>query len=962
MPFTTPPVSPTLRIRVFLALPDDITDERALALRVLERLPYDESLLDRIVLETVTWDKPRADTPVPSTTPPEEAISQQRPKPSECDIVIAIFWSRMGTPLPPGYTKPDGSTYLSGTEWEYFDAVHGSHQAGRPIILLYRRTEAPCIALDDPLFQEKELQWQSVQTFFASLTNPEKPMPPEIHEYAAPDAFESILTWHLRESVQMLLSDHASDSSIMAPGLRRERPHWRGSPFPGLRALSKQDAAIYFGRGKETEELIHSLAAGTRFIAVVGTYGTGKSSLVAAGILPQLRDNAISGSRDWIQVQFTPGGLGPNPYLALAAGFKPVLNRHNRTLHEQAHIFETDPDALKELVGMMLRDQPKWSELLCFVDQLEELFTVVDEKHRTGFSRLLARAANLPGIRIVATLRADFYQNCVEQQVLAELLRNGSYPLAAPGIDALYEMITRPASRVGLCFEEQLVEHILEDTGTEPGALPLMAFALEKLYEKRNEGELTQSAYDTFGGVRGAISQYAEDTFLTLDRHIQTTLESVFHELVEVDPTEGGWVATRRRVLQDKVAPTPESQALVSAFLKARLLVQDRGPENKPVVEIAHEALLHNWPRLVEWIQKTGGSLTMLPRLPPGNRDSVTQVPDTAPHWLQQRLRLAEDTLERLKADVNESAHALLTADHDTTWRQTTMVVMGIVLFLVFTGFSVFTYTVADGNPKYAAGMLWERVLYEMGASGLKNWEPRMVHIPPKGLPMPFPMGSQEGNKDEQPVHSVQITRPFAIGKYEVTFEEYQYFTDKTGSLLPGDRGWGHGRQPVIAISWEQAQRYITWLSVVTGKTYRLPTESEWEYAARAGTDTRFWWGDDINQNGKIWANCDGCGSQWDNLQTAPVGSFEENPFGLHDTAGNVWEWVQDCWHRDYHKSPPTNGAAWTEKADGDCKRRVLRGGSWYDFPRFLRPANRSSYGIGIRNHALGFRVALDLY
>jgi hypothetical protein len=409
--------APLLRIRVFLASPGDVTDERALALRALERLPYDVFLRGRIAVETIAWDKPGADTPMLATLTPQEAIAQQRPKPSECDIVIVIFWSRVGTPLPREDVKPDGSAYLSGTEWEYLDALEASRQKGRPKVLVYRRTEVPSIGLDDPDFQDKQDQWRLVETFFASFRNPDRSIRGGVNEYDTPDGFEKRLTEHLREIVQTLLAEHEAQSQAPAaetaqtPEGREEPPLWEGSPFPGLRPFGEDDARIYFGRGRETDGLIRRLAGAERFLAVVGASGSGKSSLVAAGLLPRLKDNAIPGSRDWVWVRFTPGELGENPFIALVSGFKPVLKRQVR---EQAQKLEADPGALGELLGLMLADRPEWSELVLFVDQFEELFTVVDAKNRRAFGELLAHAARLSRLRTVATLRADFYHRCVE--------------------------------------------------------------------------------------------------------------------------------------------------------------------------------------------------------------------------------------------------------------------------------------------------------------------------------------------------------------------------------------------------------------------------------------------------------------------------------------------------------------------------------------------------------------------
>ncbi len=173
---------------------------------------------------------------------------------------------------------------------------------------------------------------------------------------------------------------------------------------------------------------------------------------------------------------------------------------------------------------------------------------------------------------------------------------------------------------------------------------------------------------------------------------------------------------------------------------------------------------------------------------------------------------------------------------------------------------------------------------------------------------------------------------------------------------LPDDKGWGRGDQPVINVSFHDAHAYARWLVNKTGKKYRLPTEAEWEFAARASTTTAYWWGDVIGQANAV---CNDCGSQWDAQQTAPVGSFKSNPFGVYDTAGNVWEWTQDCWHDDY-TGAPTDGSAWLGMNGGDCTRQVVRGGSWNYNPLLLRSADRFRYNSDLSNFDSGFRVARD--
>ena len=230
---------------------------------------------------------------------------------------------------------------------------------------------------------------------------------------------------------------------------------------------------------------------------------------------------------------------------------------------------------------------------------------------------------------------------------------------------------------------------------------------------------------------------------------------------------------------------------------------------------------------------------------------------------------------------------------------------------------------------------------------------PEMVVVPEGS----FMMGSTAGGDAERPVHRVTFARPFAVGVYEVTFAEWDACVSDggCGGYRPDDAGWGHGRRPVIHVSWENAKAYVRWLSGKTGEAYRLLSESEWEYVARAGTGTEYWWGDEIGRNR---ANCDGCGSRWDAERTAP-GSFSPNAFGLQDVHGNVWEWVEDCWNDSYNGAP-SDGSAW-ESGEWECGARVLRGGSWDSIPRDLRSANRGWNPPDGRVADRGFRVARTL-
>ena len=264
---------------------------------------------------------------------------------------------------------------------------------------------------------------------------------------------------------------------------------------------------------------------------------------------------------------------------------------------------------------------------------------------------------------------------------------------------------------------------------------------------------------------------------------------------------------------------------------------------------------------------------------------------------------------------------------------------------------------------------------------------PEMVVVPAGSYRMGSPSYEQRRQEDEGPVHEVTIA-PFAIGRHEVTVAGFERFVDATGysagnsceTFEGGEeragRGWRNpgfgqsGRHPVACVNWNDAQAYVEWLSRETGEEYRLPSESEWEYAARAGTVTAWHWGDESGQcryaNGLDasmeerypgWDEYLGAACHDGHAHTAPVGSFAANGWGLHDMLGNVWEWTEDCWNGSY-AGAPSNGSAWE---DGDCAVRVLRGGSWFNSPSVLRAAVRSGNTSGYRINLFGFRVARTL-
>jgi len=233
---------------------------------------------------------------------------------------------------------------------------------------------------------------------------------------------------------------------------------------------------------------------------------------------------------------------------------------------------------------------------------------------------------------------------------------------------------------------------------------------------------------------------------------------------------------------------------------------------------------------------------------------------------------------------------------------------------------------------------------------------PEMVGVPAGS----FIMGSAESEEGrtrfEGSQHRVTFSRPFAVGKFPVTFDEWDACVADGGCdhYKPSDSNWGRGKRPVINVSWNDAQAYISWLKRKTGRNYHLLSEAQREYVTRAGTSSPYWWGSVISPSQ---ANYD-AGSRGEfNYQTAPVDSFQPNPWGLYQVHGNVWEWTEDCWNESY-EGAPTDGSAWTS---GDCNSRIVRGGSWEAQPRYLRSALRNLYIAVNRNPRYGFRVARPL-
>jgi len=628
-----------------------------------------------MLLEEVSWDHPGLETPLAAQLTPQEAINARRPKPSECDVVLVILWARIGTPLPPECVKADGTRYESGTEWEYCDAMAAAEKFGTPQLLVYRRTEEIRLNPDDADFDARVEQRRRVQRFFATFRNSDGSLRRSCHDYSTPTAFEALLEHHLREILwSRLQTTNGRGAATRSPATQQnagvDTSLWPGSPYPGLRAFIGSEATIFFGRGRETDELVARFARDDRrFLAVIGASGSGKSSLVAAGLLPRLEAGAVNG-RAFKGVQFTPGQVGGDPFLALATELVHAFPHTGwRPMELRDRLAMADACQLPLVVEEGLSRVPPSTEILLFVDQFEEIFTLTAESLREGFLELITRSVTLPRVRVVITLRADFYSHCTQWESLLQLLQaDGSYPIGLPGPTALAEMIRRPAEAAGLTFAPNpgLVDRILSDTGTGPGALALMEFLLSKLYDVRDGTVLTERVYETLGGVGGVIEARAEAAIREPNGSIdEARLSTVFRALVTIDPDLGGPV--RKRTALERLS---DVQPLLDRLVRARLVVTGQGKALGGMVELAHEAVLFHWQRLVRWIEEHRGLLLWQRRLQVDVADWKRTNEDAGVLLRGARLTEAERWIAARPTELSADETAYVRASMETRDRE----------------------------------------------------------------------------------------------------------------------------------------------------------------------------------------------------------------------------------------------------------------------------------------------------
>jgi WD40 repeat protein/serine/threonine protein kinase/nucleoside diphosphate kinase len=373
------------------------------------------------------------------------------------------------------------------------------------------------------------------------------------------------------------------------------------NPYKGLRPFEQADSDDFYGREMLVDDLVSALEH-SRFLAVVGPSGSGKSSVVSAGVLPRLRHGALDGSADWYMVEMVPGSapLSRLEAALLSVAFNPPSDLMTR--------FMSDSHSLVQAVERVLGGAG--SQLVLFIDQFEEVFTLCDdETEREQFLRLLTTAADAPDsrLRVIVTLRADFYDRPLYYEGFGALMQSHTQVVLPMSADEVERAITMPATQAGAIVDTDLVAQIVSDVRSEPGALPLLQYALTELFEKREGRRLTLYMYRLMGGVAGALAKRADEVYDALPASQQALARQIFLRLVTLGE---GSEDTRRRTPRAELASLGEVARVLDAFGAARLLTFDNEAGTRaPMVEVAHEALLRTWGRLRAWLDESRGDL-----------------------------------------------------------------------------------------------------------------------------------------------------------------------------------------------------------------------------------------------------------------------------------------------------------------------------------------------------------------
>src|SRR5262252_9541368 len=797
-------------------------------------------------------------------------------------------------------------------------------------------------------------------------------------------------------------------------------------PYPGFPPFEEEDAAIFFGRDAQIvrglDELRRLARTGVeRMLIILGASGCGKSSFLRAGLWPRLKrdDSAwlplptIRPERAVISGTF---GLVEALYRTMnEAPFAVNLQKRDlpRSRADVEEFITTSDDGLVKILAALREaahmpglsgEGPPPLIIVLPIDQGEELFNEEGSAEAKRFIDVLSKTLAADArVFALLTMRTDSFPQVQNNSVLAALPKD-TFTLDKMLEGSYREIIEGPAALVKptpLKIDPQLTEALLQDAAGQD-ALALFAFTLRYLYDKyRANNELNLEGYEKLGRLKGVIETTVKQALaegvakgeLPKDEKAQLALirTAFIPHLARVNPA-GEFV--RRIATRDEIPP--EARPVIDRLVEARLLINDRrtvGAEDVDVIEVAHEALLRKWKDLNDALIEEREFIVAKGQL----EQDVAEYRKTPERRKKgallggNKLTRALDWLINRPQDLTREERQFVQASADVeravarNWQRLQAAVGVFMLGTILSLLGIIFKDEISGLwfeqtelRRYIATNFKGHVLRPEAERGVKPGEffrecakdcPGMVVIPSGEFWMGSPDAEGDQNDSEYPRHKVKIEKSFAVGRFEVTWDDWLACVAMRGcdGRPTGDSSYGRGRKPLINVSWDQAKAYVVWLSRMTDKPYRLLTEAEWEYSARGVTSPdaphpRYPWGDEANHDYANYGTdrcCDGKIERLDEwYNTAPVGQFLPNAFGLYDMHGNVAEWVEDNWHDSYRGDPPVDGSAWTE---GEKSSRVARGGSWYDPPQDLRSASRDGRPTDYRSNRLGFRVGRAL-
>ena len=827
------------------------------------------------------------------------------------DIYVGLFAFRYGYIPPSEHKNPSG---LSITELE----LRYAERLEKPCFIFVASEKASWPTEFNDAWKGKGeiisrlrnyLQTEKLASFFSSPHELATLVITAVNNYrqeSAPSAAETTapspaITWNIEE---------------------------KGSPFPGLMHFTKRFAPVFFGRAPEVREILDRMYAPEgRFIIVSGSSGTGKSSLVEAGVLPKLEEIGLPGDKRCLCLRIVPS-QGNHPFDALM-----------RPLHEYAERAEFDPYKLGEelvtkpaiftkRIQTIINKGINKDALVLFVDQMEELFTIGkkegDTEQYDAFLSALYQGVNSCPLWVISTIRSDFLHHCYHHPNMLKVLRGpGHYLLGRVETYMMRDMIAKPAQRAGLAISENFVRQLIQDTGSEPGNLPLLAFVLRRLYDKRQGNTLSEDVYKDFGGVGGAIADHInkveEKLTIEIGSEALNLLPRIFPSLLRVD-VEGH--ITRQRA--SLAWFSNELQPVVNLLIKERLLSAE-GEREKASVSVAHEKLFDTWSALVNWIAENKDDLRVL-------RQAELEAREWKKHAYDPKYLWHEDRLRRLQKIIKRQSGCELDAlVRQYAWPQDRL--------------SERFGTIPPSYPDRQVINEWLSIFDDMRrGTGLTiedvpdiDW----VEIP-------------GGKVLLEGIEGTFKVKPFHIARFPVTNIQFQAFidaedgfskeiwwTDLVRSESPKLPNWSEPNHPRETVSWNEAVAFCRWLSVRLGYEVKLPTEWEWQQAASGGNSRNIYpWGPEWD------ASC--CNSSESSIRrTTPVDKYPNGSSlqGVMDMVGNIFEWC-------FNKYSNSKGIS-----TGGKDRRVWRGGSWRYYQVGASAPYRFNSKPDFRSNDLGFRV-----